>query len=438
MPYAPSEPPVGETAPKSGPGVPSSTLASNFSALATAHAAGLLIPLFTVPYLARVLRPDGWAPVLIAQSLAATSVLLLEYGFDLSATRGIALARSRGEDVTTFVWAVQGAKLLLLPVAMVVILAASACLPALRGERALGLFALVLVLARGFSPLWYFLGRERIRGAIAVDTAGKVAGALSVLIFVRAPNDGWRVLALQAGFATASCLILSRWLWQEVPPIRLSLERSLVTLRHSSTLFAFRASSALYMQANTVLLGFFAPPSAVAAYGGAEKLVRAALNLLEPVTKTLLPRISFLRGRDPAEAARMIARTLLVLGSLTGAGAALLALIAPLVIRLLLGPGYEAAIPVLRLLALLLPIIASGTVFGTFWALPFARERALLAVTAAAGALNVLLVLLLVPRYGAVGMAGAVVLAELMVSAALGVMYTRWLRASPFERAATA
>jgi PST family polysaccharide transporter len=101
------------------------------------------------------------------------------------------------------------------------------------------------------------------------------------------------------------------------------------------------------------------------------------------------------------------------------------------VVAILLGRDYAAAVPVLQLLALLLPIIAVGTVLGIFWALPLGRDRALLLVTAAAGVLNVLLVLMLVPRHGARGMAGAVVAAELLVSASLGVMYGRWRRCLP-------
>ena len=119
-------------------------------------------------------------------------------------------------------------------------------------------------------------------------------------------------------------------------------------------------------------------------------------------------------------------RTTLWLGGGASVAGALLALLAPQVVSLLLGSGYDAAVPVLRLLALLLPIIAVGTVLGIFWALPLGRDRALLVITAAAGVLNVLLVLALVPRHGASGMAGAVVVAELLVSASLAVMYARW------------
>ena len=405
---------------------PQSSLTANLGALMGGHAVALLVPLLTVPYLARVLRPEGWAPVLVAQALASWVVLLLDYGFDLSGTRAVALARARGEEMGEIIWGVQSAKFLLVPLAALLLLVASFTIPALRQDRALSLWTGVFAIARGLNPLWYFQGLERVRGAIAIDTTCKVLGVLGVLLVVRAPSHGWRVLALQGCFAMLALLLLTWRMARELPPRGLSLRTAAATLHLSWTLFAFRASSTLYMQANTVILGLWGSPAAVVAYGGAEKVVRAAINLLEPATRVFLPRVSYLGASDPVKAGLLIQRSLILLGAAATAIGAALALMAPTVIALLLGAGYDEAVPVLRLLALLVPIIAVGTVLGAFWALPFGRDRAMLLVTAAAGMLNLVLVLVLVPRISAIGMAIAVVLAELLVVTTLGVMYARW------------
>ena len=423
--------PTGIRTPTPHPPVSRVALRANVGALAGSHALGLLVPLLTVPYLARTLHPAGWAPVLLAQALAAWVVMLLDYGFELSGARAVANARAAGSDLATVVWRIQGAKLLLLPLGALLLVGAAQALPALRADRALVAWAMVFALARGLNPLWYFQGMERVRGAVAMDTGGRVLAALAVFALVHDPTHGWRVVALQGAAAVLSGGWLTLSLWREQPSVALSLRAAAHTLRTEWALFAFKASSTLYMQANTVLLGLFAPALAVAAYGGAEKIARAAINLLDPLTRVLLPRISYLVQSDAAAAASLVRRVLVMLGSGASVAGALLALLAPQVVSLLLGTGYEAAVPVLRLLALLLPIIAIGTVLGIFWALPLGRDRALLVVTAAAGVLNVLLVLVLVPRHGASGMAGAVVVAELLVSVSLGLMYGRWRTLPP-------
>src|SRR5512134_3862244 len=77
------------------------------------QAAEMLLPLIAVPYLARVLRPEGWGLVVFAQSFAGWLSLLLEYGFNLSATREIARHRDRPAELTRIISGVTGAVVLL-------------------------------------------------------------------------------------------------------------------------------------------------------------------------------------------------------------------------------------------------------------------------------------------------------------------------------------
>jgi PST family polysaccharide transporter len=394
--------------------------------LAGGHAFGLIVPLLTVPYLARVLRPEGWAPVLVAQALAAWMLLLLDYGFDLSATRAIAEARGKDQEINGIAWSVQSAKLLLVPIAMILMLGAYIGIPALRESPQLMFWTCMFGIARGLNPLWFFQGLEQMRGAVLADTIGKISGALGVFLFVQNEKDGWKVLALQAIFAAMSCGWLTIRLLRVAPGTAWSLTTAITALRTAWPLFVFRASSTLYMQANTIILSVFSSPAAVAAYGGAERVVRASINLLEPVTRLFLPRISFLSASNPVAAAQLIQRCLIMLGIGSALAGAVMSLSAPLLVKLLLGDGYELAIPVLRWLALLLPIITIATVLGTFWALPYKRDRIVLGATVAAGAVNLGVAALLVPGMAALGMTAAVVSAELIVGITLGVMYSRW------------
>ena len=401
------------------------TLIRNAGALFGGHAAGLVVPLLTVPYLARVLRPEGFAPLLIAQAFAAWLVLFLEFGFDLSGTRAVARARAAPQQLPDVVRGVQSAKLLLVPLACAVFAIALAALPSLRMDGRLLWSALAYALFRGLSPFWYFQGIERVRGAVAVETATKALAALGCFVVVRAPADGWRVVALQAAFAAISLVALTGRMLALVPMRRLSFGLAIASLRDSTHIFAFRASAGLYVQANTLILSALATAPTVAFFGGAERLIRAAINLLQPLTQAFFPRVSFLTAANPAMARRTVERSLVGVGgfgALLGIGAAVGA---PLFVHLLLGPGYEAAIPVLRALAPLPLLTALGTVLGLYWAVPFGHERALLAVVLTAGFVNIGLSIVFVPLYGALGMAASVVAAEAFVTIALAFLYVR-------------
>ena len=85
---------------------------------------------------------------------------------------------------------------------------------------------------------------------------------------------------------------------------------------------------------------------------------------------------------------------------------------APILIHLLMGPGFEPAITVLRIFALLPPLLSITHSMGLQWLWPHGRDAEVNRIILSAGALNLVLAVLLAPRFAHVGMAWAVVCAE--------------------------
>ncbi len=408
-----------EAAPANG------SLLGNASALFIGQAIGLVVPLLVVPYLARVLGPAGWGPVLAAQSLANWLILIFEFGFDLSGTRAVARSRASADAMAGVVHRVQSAKVLLVVAALPVVALGLAAVPSVRHTPMLFGWAVVFAVLRGLSPLWFFQGIERMRRAVAVDTVGRAIAALGVFVVVHRAEDGWRVVALQALLSGVTLLILTTWLDRHVSFRSPNIRDGAATLRENSSIFACRLSSGLYIQANTLVLSALAAPAIVAFFGGAERIIRAAINLLQPLTQAFLPRVSFLRSSDPNGAEQVIRYALAGVGFI-GLSMGLVAFFGThALVHILLGAGYESAIPVLRLLAFLPPLVAINTVFSMYWAVPFGHERLLLRTIISAAVVNLALAMLLVPRWGAPGMAVAAISAELVVLGILGTAYSR-------------
>lgn len=390
--------------------------------LFSAHAVGVVVPLLTIPWLARVLGPTAWAPVLIAQGLANWATLVLEFGFDLAGARDVAQAASE-EGLARTAAAVQRARLLLTPlVSLCVVGATSVILP---DDPRLIAGTVAFVVARGLSPYWFYQGKQKVRAAALLDVLSKVVPAAAVFVVVTTPDDGWWVLALQAAGAAVSTSLLTWRMHREHALPSVTTEEALSALRGAVPLFAARAAAGLYLQANTTILSLFAPPVAVATYGGAERIVRSSINFLTPLTQALFPRMSRLVRTMPHEAHRELRRILLILVSLAVVGAAALALLGNVVVALLLGPSYEESVAVLRVLVLAIPLVTAGTVLGIYWALPWRREGLFLWSIVLGGAVNILAALMLVPGAQAMGMAMAVIAAECSVTLVLSMAFAR-------------
>ena len=410
----------------------SSSLGRNLIYLYLVQGANYLFPLVTLPYLSRVLGPQGFGLLAIGQSLALYLQPLVEYGFALSGTREVARHRGEKEVLTNIFSGVFGARLLLvLPASLLALLALQ--LPALRQQEKIVFSALFWAIAWGNSPVWFFQGLERMRSVALLEVLTRSLATLGVFLLVREPEEAYLPLFLNGIAASLTSLVGHLWLFREMGFRFPNLKDAFLYLRLGWNLFFFRMAVSLYTVANPLILSFFVTPAQVGLYAGAERLTKALLGMMEPWNRVFLPRFSHLVRSHPAEAYRLASRTILFMFLLGILGALLVVLFAPWAVWLLLGPGYERAVPLMRILSLLLPLIALSFAMGVQWMLAWGMDRAFNGVIVSAGLLNLFLAPFLAHRLGALGMAGAVVLVEAWQLGAI-LFYLSHTNKLPFGR----
>jgi len=391
------------------------TLAENVAALYGVHFASYLLPLVTLPFLARTLEPAGWGMVALAQSLGQYLGFIVEYGFEFSATRETARLRGQREKLAELLSGILGAKILLAVAAVCAALCAARWIPAFQQNAGLVWMGVFAGLAQGLNVLWYFQGLERMRLVASVDIAGRIIATAGIFLLVRGPADGWIVLALSGAVSLFSTLMMTALAHSEtgfrIPTLGLALRAA----ARGWTMFLFRASTGLFTTANVFLLGLFAPPSVVGWFAGAEKISKASWSLLWPLTRALFPRMSHLvhtRAPEARATARASFRLMLAGGIVTGL---ILFLFAPVLVNSLLGREYRPAVAILRILSVLPPVVALNSFLCIHCMLPMGMDAAVNKVVLGAGALNVVLTLLFTPAYGQWAVSWSVVFAETFV-----------------------
>ncbi|MFC4427046.1 flippase [Deinococcus navajonensis] len=399
----------------------------NIAALYGVQMATYLLPLVTVPFLARTLGPQAWGALAVAQAFGGMMSLLVDYGFDLSGTREVARVQDQPARRAELLSGVLGARLVMTLCVAALTLVAQATVPAL--QQPLLLWAAVLWgVAQATSLMWYFQGLERVTRVAGLDVAAKVAVTAGILLLIRRPSDAWLVPGLTAVATLLSNGYAFRLAHRDTPFLWPTWSGTRATLRLGWSMFVFRGSAAFYSTASAFLLSLFVPVGLVGFYAAAERIARAVQGLLTPLHRALYPRFARAAAAGPAAARALLPSGLWLMG---GAGAVLSAvtwLAAPLLISLLLGPGFERALPVLRALSVLPLIIGVNMVFGLFWLVPLGHDRAFNITVALGALLNAVLIVLLVPGRGPLGMAEAVVLTELTVGAGLYFVYRQTLR----------
>ena len=408
-------------------------LVHNAITLYAVQACTYLLPMLTFPYLSRVLKPAGWGAVMFAQAIGMIVIVFVEYGFDLSATRETARFAGDKKKLRELIAGVLGAKFLL---ALLAVAGAVLARPfTLRVAPSPVLFwaSTLWGVGQGINMLWYFQGLQRMSWAGGLDITGRTIATLSIFILVHKPEDGWKVMAAQALGSTVAHAITVWTAYREVGFCWPRFTYIWEALKLGWPMFLFRASQTLLTSANGLILGFFASTTAVGLYGGADKIRQVASQALWPISQTLFPHQSQRVKDDPASGVRLVRKSLLYLGGLSLVAGLLIFLLAPLIVRILLGAAYLPAVPALRVFSLLIPLSAVATVLCFQWLLPLGFDKGFNIVILTMGILNVGFGIPMVSKAGVLGM--AITLTALEVYALVGFDIVLRLKGlSPFQR----
>lgn len=391
----------------------------NALALYSVQFAEYILPMITVPYVARVLEPAAYGMVVYAQNFSSWILLVMEYGFGFSATREVARNREDQDRHAEVVRGVIGANTLLLLPSILIALIAGFTVPAFRDHNWYLWLALAIAVPQGFRPFWYFQGIEKMKFPAWVNVAGRACVAAGIFEFVKSPAHGWRVLAMQAGMGAIVTAAIAARMYQAVPFRMPGLKQSMAAFSAGWTIFLSRSAVSLYTLANTFILGLFVSSVGVAYYGGAERIVLIVVGLMSPFTQAVYPRMIHLAANNREKASAAIWKGLILFGIVGLVTCGVLIAAAPWVVRIVLGRSYLPAIGVLRVASLVIPSVAVSNILGMQWMLPFGMDRAFNRIVVCAGVLNVVLAVVLSPRFGPIGTAWSVVASQGFVSTSM-------------------
>ncbi len=394
------------------------------------------LPLLTFPYLAHVLGPSGWGVVVFAQAIGDVIACVVEYGFDISASRETSSQRDHPERLSALISGVLGAKSILALLCVVGAVASRPLTHHVAPSLALFWAATIWGVCQGINMLWFFQGLERMKLASALEISGKVMATLSIFILVHKPSDGWKVMAAQCVGCVVAHGITVVLAYREVGFQWPTFASVSTALRMGGSMFLFRAVQSLSGSVNRLVLGTVAPIAVLGEYAGAERITRVFQQGLWPVNQALYPKLTLQTQNDPRGALKTVRLSLLFLGGLGLLFGLVIYFSAPLLVRFVLGHAFQDTVPALRIFALWIPLCALTTVAIFQLLLPNHLDSQFNVVNFSAAILGIIAALVLAPRFGAVGIAWSAVISQFYTLAAFAIVLGR-AGLNPFASTAT-
>ena len=252
-----------------------------------------LFPLITLPYLTRVLEPEGYAFYAYVVSFMSFVQVFVDFGFNLSGTKRIAKASSVGEE-NRINGAVTEARLALCLVAGVAVMIIASFLPLTKENLLYVFLAFLAVCGKGLVPDFLFQGHEDMGPITTRFLVSKSISTVLTFVLVHSMDDimwvpvldilsngialAWSFAAAKRRFGTTIAYV----------PLR----EALAELRTSGLYCFSNMAASVFSGFTTLLVGVVVTDaSQVAFWSLAMTAVSAVQSLYSPIVNSLYPHM---------------------------------------------------------------------------------------------------------------------------------------------------
>jgi len=265
---------------------------SNYIYLMLLQGANFLLPLIILPYLVDVLGLEKFGVVMMATSFITFFNILVDFGFNISATREVSLIRHDKEQLSRFFWTVLLIKLILIFTGFIILLLLIFLIPKLRQEAWVYLFSFGFVIGQALFPAWFFQGIEKMRVITIVNVTAKLIFTGLIFLLIKHQDQYVYVPVLNSlGFIIAG--LMGLFISFKYISLRKPLAKEMNKLvKDSAFLFVSNFSTNLYTSANTFILGMFAGDYLAGIYASMEKLIMAVKSMYVPFYQAVFPWLS--------------------------------------------------------------------------------------------------------------------------------------------------
>ena len=376
----------------------------------------VILPMITAPYVARVLGADKSGIYSFTASYQTYFSMFAALGTVSYGSREIARNRKDRPLRSKLFWEIE---LMTVLTSTVSIIAFIAFIASRDRYQIYYIPQVMAILAVMFDISWFFTGIEEFRYIVTKNAVFKLLGAVMIFALVHKPDD----LLIYIIILSASTMLgnMSMWIHMHrfLDPVDFRTLKIRRHLKETLVYFIPSVATSVYTVLDKTLIGEITRNEAE--NGCYDKVVQI-INIMKALTFTALnsvlgARISFLFAEKKYDEIRRRIETsinyILFMGLAIGFG---LAGVAPRFIPWFLGPGYDRSVMMLIMMSPIVVIIGVSNCLGSQYYTPSGKRAQSARFIIAGSVVNLILNLILIPRFWGYGAIAASLIAELTIT----------------------
>lgn len=398
---------------------------------------GLLFPLITFPYASRIMLADGIGQVNFFQSIIQYITLFTCLGIPMYAIRKIASVRDDVGERNKVAVEILLLHATLSLIGYVIVTTLAAFVSDIQVNIPLFLILSLTIFFTAIGCEWFYQGIEDFKYITIRGLIVKTIAVILLFVFVRTKEDilwyaGYLVFGILGGnifnFIRLRRFISFRKLpWKELHP--------LVHLKPALHIFVYNVIISIYLQLNTIMLGFLGTVTSVGLYVTSTKLLSITMAIPNSLGTVVLPRTSNLIAEGHNEELKSICqKSYDFILAITFPLVILLYMTSSYAIGFLGGSGFSDAVLSSKIISPIILLVGISGVLGYQILYPTGKVDIVIKSTFWGACVDLLLCILLIPVYGHNGAAIAYLTAEFTVTFAIMLMGKKYVPIKYFDK----
>lgn len=266
----------------------------NFSFLSILQVINLIIFFLITPFLFRILGKTQYGLVVFAQNITTYFSILINYGFNATATRDISINRENPKERSMIVSSTIVLKFLFFGFSLMLMTIFVMFIPFFKSHPLLFYFSMLYCLSEALFPIWYFQGIEKMKFITYINVVVRTISALSIFFIISDSSEYYLVpLVLGSGSLAGALigLIIVFFYYGNYFILQNSgtLKRLILI---NFPLFISNVSSQIYVNANKLFIGSFMGMQQLAIYDIADRIVNLIKVPLSIIGQVLFPKVA--------------------------------------------------------------------------------------------------------------------------------------------------
>jgi len=376
----------------------------------------IVFPIITFPYVSRILLPEGTGKVQFVAAIISYFAMFAQLGIPTYGVRACAKVRDDRLALSKIVHELMIINVIMMLLTYVAFGACLAFIPKFTQEKNLFLIMSLSIVLNSFGVEWLYKALEQYTYITIRAFIFKLIALVLMFLFVKNRSD----YVLYGGitiFASSASNILNFIRLRHYIDFKFLGDYQLKKhLKNIMVFFSLTIATSIYTNLDNVMLGFMKGEVEVGYYGAAVKIKMLLLGLVTSASAVLLPRASYYVDKGMKdELFDILQKTLHFVIMITLPFTIYFITFAEECILLLAGESYRQSITSMQVIMPTIIFIGITNIIGIQMMVPLGKEKLVLNSVIAGAVVDLLLNIIFIPKYGALGAAIGTLAAEIVV-----------------------